>query len=353
VPKVAKGVIIGAIIGVATGGLGLLAGQAFGFAAMSIKAAAIYGAISGGLGAIAQSFVKKPNMGMDSAVDRQNITINPQASGKWVFGETPAGTDIVYSENVNDEAVVHVIASAAHEIDSFGDFYINDEKITFSGANATGDWAGALQKYERLGTDPQTQLQIPGSTWPSSAKGAGIAHIGLRWDFTNDDEDKLEGGIPTRITQVVKGSKVYDPRLDTTRGGDGTHRADDQSTWEWSDNWALIVAHYLLGYKNNDKLVYGVGINPDDIDWLQVIAMANVCDEEVDSKPRYRVGGIMPTTNNHAQIIGQLEAAVGGKVSKVGGKCLSLPVGLRISLTRPEVGLSIQIHYTSRRRMLR
>ena len=313
--KVIKGVIIGAIIGFATGGLGF----AFGIAASSaIKTAAIYGAISGGLSAASAMFIGKPNMDMGSAIDRQNLSINPQALGKWIFGETPLATDIVYSERLSDDELVYIVAGAAHEIDSFGDFYVNDEQVSFIGAAAQGNYGGVLFRFTNLGTDPQSALSIPGSVWDGA--GAGIAHYGLKWNIAGDNAEKVEGGLPTRITQVVKGSKVYDPRLDDTRGGTGTHRVDDQSTWEWSDNWALIVAHYLVGYKNNDKLVYGVGINPDDIDWLQVAAMANVCDETVDDKPRYRIGGIMPTNNDHQRIIGELEAAIGGKVSKVGGK---------------------------------
>lgn len=317
--KVVKGVVIGALIGIATGGLGALFNpfSASGFLAAATKGA-IYGAISGGLSAAASYFIKKPNMDMGSAIDRQNLSINPQALGQWVFGETPLATDIVYSERMGEDEIVYVVAGAAHEIDSFGDFFVNDEQVGFLGAAATGNYSQALFRFTNLGTDPQTALAIPGSSW--NGQGAGIAHFALKWNVSGDNAEKVEGGIPTRVTQVVKGSKVYDPRLDDTRGGSGDHRADDQSTWEWSDNWALIVAHYLLGYRNNDKLVYGVGINPDDVDWLQVAAMSNVCDETVDGKPRYRVGGIMPTNNDHSRIIGQLEASIGGKVSKVGGK---------------------------------
>ena len=205
-----KGVIFGAIIGFATGGLGFLAGlgNATGFIAAA-KAGAIMGAISGGLSGAAAMFVKKPNMDMGSVIDRQNLSINPQALGKWVFGETPCATDIVYNEKVGDDVIVHVFGAAAHEIDSFGDFYINDELISFVGANAQGDWFGALQKYERLGTDPQTAMTIPGASWPTDAQGKGVAHVGLRWDFGNDAEEKLQSGIPTRITQVIKGSKRW------------------------------------------------------------------------------------------------------------------------------------------------
>jgi len=320
VSKVVKGVIIGAIIGFATGGLGFLAQGAglIGGSAISISSSVVLGAISGAVSGAAAMFAKKPNMDMGSAIDRQNLSINPQALGKWVFGETPFATDIVYSERLGEDQIVYIVAGAAHEIHSFGDFYVNDEQISFIGNAAQGTYEGALFLFANLGQDPQQPLFIPGSSWDGA--GAGVAHIGLKWDLGGDNAEKVEGGIPTRITQVVKGSKVYDPRLDDTRGGSGSHRADDQSTWDWSDNWALIVAHYLLGYRNNGKLVYGVGINPDDIDWLQVATMANVCDETVDGKPRYRVGGIMPTDNDHERAIGQLEASIGGKVSKVGGK---------------------------------
>jgi hypothetical protein len=164
-------------------------------------------------------------------------------------------------------------------------------------------------------------LSIPSSGWPSTARGLGIAHYGLKWNFASDNgKTKLSGGIPTRITQVIRGAKVYDPRLDSTNGGSGSQRANDQSTWTWSANWALIVAHYLLGYKSNSKLIYGVGVAITDIDWVSVAAMADVCDTVIDGKAKYKIGGIFAISQDHESIIGQLESAVGGKVSNFGGK---------------------------------
>lgn len=321
-PKAAKGIIVGAIIGVAAAfvlpalGVATIMG-----AAITVKGAAIAGAIYGGL--LGAAAMLAPNMDMGAAQQRTQLSVNPQASGKWVFGETPSGLDIVHQETIGDDRVFMVVAAAAHEIDSFGDLYIDDELITFSGTGftgltATGSWAGALTKVERLGRTTDAAISAPGQ-WNANATGKGIAHFSLDFDFSSENEN-LENGIPQKMVQIVKGSKVYDPRLDSTKGGSGAHRVDDQSTWEWSDNWALIVAHYLVGYRQAGQLVYGVGVNPDDIDWPQVIAMANVCDETVDGIPRYRVGGLFATTQDHEQIIGQLEAAVGGKVAKVGGK---------------------------------
>ena len=323
--KLVKGVAFGALVGL-TGGwaLSLIPGS-LGITTLTgaalLKSATIYGAIYGGLQGAAAGLIKKPKMSMGDAVGRLSVSVDPNAEAKWVFGETAAATDCMYSEKIDNNAIAQIIAAAAHEIDSYGDFYIEDELITFTGSNANGDWADVLSIARNLGTQTQAALFLKGSAWPSTAKGLGMAHYGLRWDFSSEKGKKqLANGIPSRITQIIRGCKVYDPRKDSSRGGGGDHRADDQSTWEWSANWALIVAHYLVGWRNAGYLVYGVGVDPEDIDWTSVANMAEVCDEELDGKPRYRVGGVFGISQSHENIIGQLESAVGGKVSKFGGQ---------------------------------
>jgi hypothetical protein len=327
--KILKGVLIGAAVFV-TGGLalGAIGISAIAGTAITIKGAALFGAFYGGLQGASAAFIKKPKMSMDTVQARLNISIDPQSLGKWIFGQTAAATDIVYAEKIGETAACHVVAAAAHEIAEYGALYINDEPITLSSGAATGDWADVLTVARNMGTTTQSALTISGSTWPAAATGKGIAHYSLRWNFESDNgKQKLSGGIPTRITQVVKGAKVYDPRLDSSIGGSGSHRANDQATWEYTNagkdigaNWALIVAHYLLGYRIDGKLIYGVGVDPADVDWTQVASMATICEQTVDSKPRYRIGGMFPITQDHENIIGQLESAIGGKVSKVGGK---------------------------------
>jgi hypothetical protein len=322
--KLFKGIVAGALVGL-TGGLALAGLAGLGVTAavtgVSIATSALFGAVSGGLSVAATAFTKKQRISTGEVQARTNISVDPQTLGKWIFGETAAGTDIVYAEKIADSEIVHVIAAAAHEIDSFGSLYINDELITLSGSAATGDWANVLDVYRNLGTQTQSALSIPSSGWPATARGLGIAHYGLKWNFASDNgKIKLSGGIPTRITQVIRGAKVYDPRLDSTNGGSGAQRANDQSTWAWSDNWALIVAHYLLGWYSNSKLIYGVGVAITDIDWVSVAEMADVCDIVIDSKAKYKIGGIFAISQDHESIIGQLESAVGGKVSNFGGK---------------------------------
>jgi hypothetical protein len=316
--KFVTAVLVGAAVymtgGLAAGGLGLTAG-------VKLSTLAVKGALFGGLSFVS-GYLGRPKANRQAVNARLNLSVDPNALGKIVYGETSLATDIVYSEQIGDTKVFYVVAGAMHEIDSFGKFYIDDEEIEFDVNNqSTGDWEGVITIYRRTGQQEQAAIDINISQWPSTARGRGIAHYGLMFDASSENgQKKLAGGVPSRITHVAKGAKVYDPRKDTTRGGTGSHRVDDQSTWEFSGNWALVVANYLIGVRLFDNLVYGVGVEPDDIDWQQVADMADVCDTEVDGKPKYHIGGILDITNDHEQTIGLLESAVDGKVSRVGGK---------------------------------
>lgn len=312
-----KAVVVGTLVFM-TGGA---AAAYFAGNAIAWGSLAATGAVISGLSTVV-GYLSRPSNDRQAANDRLNMSVNATAEGKFVFGETASGTDVVYQEKIGDDKVLFIVAAAWHEIESYGALYFNDEQITLDGTGlSTGDWAGAVKVYRNLGELTQDALVIPTSAWPTSAKGAGVAHFALLFDLAGDKgQEKLGGGIPSRITQVIKGAKVYDPRLDTSIGGSGSQRVDDQSTWEWSANWALIVAHYLLGYRQNGKLIYGVGVEAGDIDWQQVADMAAVCDSTVDGAAKYDIGGIIPISNDHEAVIKQLESAIDGKVAKIGGK---------------------------------
>ncbi len=80
------------------------------------------------------------------------------------------------------------------------------------------------------------------------------------------------GGQPVEYTQKIKGRPVYDPRLDSTReGGSGSHRQDDPSTWEWSNNAALVIADFLAGQ-------YGYDLGYDGINWDITAYEADISD---------------------------------------------------------------------------
>ncbi|MEN0652369.1 MULTISPECIES: hypothetical protein [Hyphobacterium] len=268
-----------------------------------------------------------------SIEQRLNISMEPEAFGSIVFGETAVDTQLRYWEVWSNQTKVdYVLAAAVHEIESFGDLYIEDDLVSFSGNDATGKYAGVLTRRTRTVGVTGTYLTAgAGGIWKAAlGKGpwmTGLAHFVLSWTVT---PEKLPGGIPTRITQKGKGAKLYDPRRDSTRGGSGSHRADDQSTWEYSPldsngvpigrNAALQILWYRIGWRvqNPDTgeliLRAGEGVPLDDIDFASFIEAANRCEEE-----EYYSDCLLSTGTDHNSNLAVLEAACAGTSSDAGG----------------------------------
>jgi len=343
--KIAKPLAIGAAVGaitVATGGLGagigagaflsvggtIAAASGVGFA-VTATSLAVVGAIGGaaifgGLSALKQAqkaFTKKPSMDLGPVVERLRAEIDPDAPGHFAIGKTAAAAKIVYVEKIGDSKVLMIYEAASHEIQAYDELWIDGELAITSAGTVVAGWEGIVTRYTNTGTEGQSALSVPGSSWPATARGRGIAHYGLLYDL-KEGQDKLAGGIPTNIRQIVLGAKTYDPRLDSTVGGSGTHRADNAATWTYDANcnWARHALSYILGYRTNGKLVFGKGDDPEDIDYDQWIAMANVCDEPQDGLTRYQIGGLLQTLNDHDYVLTQFESAIGATIDRVAGK---------------------------------
>lgn len=136
-----------------------------------------------------------------------------------------------------------------------------------------------------------------------------FAYAQLRRNF---DESS---GRRTPIRFIIEGATVYDPR-------DVNQDPADRSTWEYSDNVALICAWYVM---QPDRYA----IPHTRIDWDSVAAAANICDELVtipDSegrKPgdggyvtttekRYRCGLTYLESDDRASVLQQLVQSMAG-----------------------------------------
>lgn len=325
--KKAAGFVLGAV------------GAVVGFIAAGPAGAAIGFSIGMGIGSAVQMAAMKTKIpDVSSATgQRLNVSIDPDAYRTIAFGETALGTDQRYWESWGPENSYfdQVIAAAGHEIESFGKLYFDDEEVTFSGDTATGAYAGALTKQDRVVGVTGTALTVgAGTLWTSAASMTGVAHYALRIRWS---QEKFPRGIPTRITRVGKGAKVYDPRRDSTMpGGSGSHRANDQSTWQYSPtdsngvpigrNPALQMLWYEIGWRvtNPDTseaiLVCGRGRPLDDINFASFITAANDCEDE-----EYYSDVLLSTGDPHETNIAVLEAACAGKLMDNGGR-----IGLRI-----------------------
>ena len=83
--------------------------------------------------------------------------------------------------------------------------------------------------------------------------------------------------MPT-VQAIVQGRKVYNPNLDgTVTGGSGSHRKDDSTTWEYSDN----PIYQLLDYLRNDRFGMGITNSYFDSNFADWQTAGDVCDTNI------------------------------------------------------------------------
>jgi hypothetical protein len=172
-------------------------------------------------------------------------------------------------------------------ITSIDEIYVDDKLVIFDGALTDGTLREvsdkdknfykdgsliSIQAFYGLDNQPVSSLLDETTNWTSNHKLSGIAYVALRFKF---NQDKFGGTPQVRVT--LKGKKIYDPRLDSTKGGSGSHRQDDPTTWAYSANSSLI----LLDYLRNSR--YGKGVPNDafETNYETFKTSANTADAEV------------------------------------------------------------------------
>lgn len=177
-----------------------------------------------------------------------------------------------------------LVYSVAGPVEALESTNIDYQAVTFSGDAATGYYAGFLYRDYQLGARPESTAlasyaswgTMPG--WGSSSKLSGKAAVLLNFKF--DKDGKVFASGVGQLGAVWQGVMVYDPRLDSTvAGGSGSHRIDDETTWEYSDNPALHALTYAYGRWEDDAKLFGIGLPVDGIDVAAFMAWANVCDD--------------------------------------------------------------------------
>ena len=232
-----------------------------------------------------------------------------------IYGETRVGGAVFYLSTSNNETILHrMIAVAGHEVEAFTQFYVNDELLTIESdgsVSAPERFAGKIYIETRLGTDTQTAIDLHGfgaavvmppdsDEWTDSHQAKGIAYFysALKFDAT-----AFPNGVP-KITAVVKGKKVFDPR---------------DSTTAWSENTALCLRDYLTSN-------IGLSCDADEIDDVAFADAANDCDQSVglvggtSTQKRYTTNGSFTTGSTPNNAITQLLTGMGGMIWYSQGK---------------------------------
>lgn len=154
-------------------------------------------------------------------------------------------------------------------------------------------------------------------TWTSSHIGRGIPHIIVTalWNRI------LWGGRAPDFLAEVRGIRLYDPRKDSTAGGSGSHRADNQATWEFSDNNAVAVYNILrLGIRYNGQWVWGrkTPLSAARFPYDEWSVAMNLCDVNIalaggGVERQFRVGREVFVNERPVDVVNKFLAACNGQ----------------------------------------
>lgn len=176
-----------------------------------------------------------------------------------------------------------------------------------------------LSKFGSYPDRPWTEDMIgPGVTWAVVTAGYG--------------PEVWRGGFP-KITFELNGIRLYDPRQDSTAGGSGSQRLNDQSTWSASgstrnSNLAVQAYNVMVGLRDpvTDEMVFGGDVPQRDMPAAAWFAAMNACDASAldadgDNEPAYRGGYEILLTDDvtPAAVVKDLLDGCQGVVAEVGG----------------------------------
>ena len=260
-----------------------------------------------------------------------------------IYGKTRVGGTIVYmSTSGTENSILHmIVVLAGHPIESLEEVRLNDVTLTTQDTTVNGVTVKLATNSQYTNTDNdnaftagrlvrflfQDGSQTTANSHLASAPGLNTndkflscPHVYLEMVF---DGEKFGGGIPG-LSFIVKGKKLYDPRLDSTAGGSGSHRLTDTSTHAWSDNPALAILDYLT------DTTYGLKCTQEEVHLSTnaggFMSAANTCEQSVtlsngvSTEERFTVNGFTDFSSAGEGILDGLLSSMAGRMTYVNGK---------------------------------
>lgn len=153
--------------------------------------------------------------------------------------------------------------------------------------------------------------------WTADHIGRGIAYAVVTANY----HPKVHTQRPECLFEL-DGIALYDPRKDSTIGGDGAHRLGNRATWTISHNPAVMIYNILLGIHDpiTDEFIWGgQGIAQRDLPTSDWFAAMNECDRLVEGKPNYIAGLEVRVGEEPAGVIEELLKACQGEIAEAAG----------------------------------
>jgi hypothetical protein len=249
------------------------------------------------------------------------------------YGTARIGGAVMLWEEWNKHLFL-VAAVAGHRVHQIRGFWADEERVT------VGEY-GFVQETgsERFGNDTvyiDTRVGLPTETaydhavtrlsstgmYDADSRGDGQASFyAFMQGVKSKDFGKRYGGIP-RWSAEVDLALCWDFR-------DPYQDPEDETTWEWTRNPVIHIAHYLCFSEFGFRRDYTEAILPVLDMWVEE---ANICDEPIARKgggtePRYQCDGWFTTENEPKAVLNALLSACDGWVCERGDGAYLIRVG--------------------------
>jgi hypothetical protein len=342
--------VVGAVALVATGvGAVALPGFAGALTVAGISTGTLF-LVSGGL-TVAASLLQKTPKVPASQTDRLSASVNPGAFRHTVLGQTAMPVEVRYEEwsGKDQEYCDWIVLHASHACEAIDEIWFETTMAWSRATGVVGKYVGYFTvPHIILDGSPANAFTLGSGKWSRGARLTGCAYSHWRFKLTGNSkkaESPFVSGMPSRITVIGRGAKLYDPRRDSTvPGGNGPMRADDQSTWRFTtddgvtigENLPLQILRVVLGWRIRNpstgtlKLATGSGVPPRRINLASIAIAANLADEMVNrsaggQEPRYHGAGVVSEGDDPKTVLDMLCTACCARFRDTGGK-LSLVV---------------------------
>lgn len=231
--------------------------------------------------------------------------------------------------DIDNSDMVEIIACADCRLSAFVQAYVEEKKVTLTAAE--GDEGFKVDGYKdhlflKFYDGTQTTADALAVTkfsnaanrpWTTAMVGKNVSYVRVHAIY----HPSLVPG-PLQFKFVWDGMPLYDPRKDGTVGGSGSHRWGVESTYEFSDNPAVIIYNITRGIYVDGAFLYGLkaAANQCPLDtWFAAMNSCDVAMASGDPTKRYRAGGEILVDTEPRDTIRELRKCCGGRFVEIGG----------------------------------
>lgn len=166
---------------------------------------------------------------------------------------------------------------------------------------------------EKFGADPEYP-------WTAAAVGRGTPYVIVTALINRE----LFQNQPTYVFEPSP-MRFYDWRKDSTNGGSGTHRWNNQATWEPTVNPVVVMYNVIRGIYYNGEWIYGgFNIAAFRLPVASWTPAANEADRAIaleagGTEPQFRCGMRIDVDIDALDTIEKLKRACNARISEIGG----------------------------------